>query len=79
MSIMKKIFLPKSKEKIFFMYFSIISEKCVQCESCKDDCPTQAIENFSVNQKKCIKCGDCFEICPVGAVKKHENKNFVGE
>ena len=48
----------------------INSDDCVHCESCKNDCPVQAIENFSINQNKCIQCGDCFEICPVGAIIK---------
>lgn len=47
-----------------------ISEKCIHCGACKNDCPVQAIENFFINQEKCIGCGDCHEICPVGAVEK---------
>lgn len=56
----------------------IISEKCVHCGACKNDCPVQAIKNFSINQNLCIRCGDCYEICPVGAIIRIENKHTKG-
>lgn len=50
----------------------IVSEKCVGCGLCMQDCPAK---NLSVADGKanvrgaCMECGHCFAVCPVGAVQ----------
>lgn len=55
-----------------------ITEKCVGCMACKNDCPVQAVDDSKIPckilQEKCIHCGDCYEICPVGAIIIFENE-----
>ncbi len=52
-----------------------ITDCCVQCGACMDDCPVQAIvrigRQFQV-VSSCIDCGNCAVICPVGAAVKED-------
>jgi len=48
-----------------------ISEDCVACGSCIDECPLGAIsdgEIYSIDPEKCSDCGTCVDSCPVGAI-----------
>ena len=48
-----------------------ISEDCVACGSCIDECPLGAIkegETYSIDAEKCHDCGTCVDACPVGAI-----------
>ena len=51
-----------------------ITDKCVGCETCYNECPHQAIDNsalpLKINQDWCSHCGHCYEICPSGAIVK---------
>jgi len=56
------------------MHIYKVTENCIRCGACVEDCPAQAIY-FSaklptINQQKCTHCGDCYEICPTGAIIK---------
>lgn len=46
----------------------IISEECLACGVCMDECPEDAISEdediFVIDPKKCTDCGSCAEICP---------------
>ena len=46
-----------------------ISDECVGCRGCRDECPVEAIvengEKFVVNEEACIGCGKCADICPM--------------
>ncbi|MEF8873743.1 MAG: NADH-quinone oxidoreductase subunit NuoF, partial [Candidatus Thermoplasmatota archaeon] len=51
-----------------------ITEKCVGCGTCLEECPADAItgesqEMHEIDQEVCIKCGACQEVCPVDAVE----------
>ncbi len=53
----------------------IITEECIVCNACVDDCPTEAISEgddiFLIDQDKCIECveesdeAQCVEVCPI--------------
>lgn len=50
----------------------ILSDKCVGCGLCAQDCPAM---NLAVTDGKasvqgpCMECGHCFAVCPKGAVR----------
>ena len=45
-----------------------ISEECLACGVCTDDCPAEAIsegkDKFIIDAELCTDCGNCAEICP---------------
>lgn len=56
-----------------------ISEDCIHCGRCAQDCPAYIISLESgdpaiVNQERCIACGHCEAVCPFGALH-HEALN----
>ena len=48
------------------------SEKCTGCESCIEECPSEAIkmvdEKAVVDIDACVDCGVCVDACPVEAI-----------
>lgn len=48
-----------------------ISEDCVACGACADQCPCEAIAEgdgiYVIDPEKCVDCGACADACPVGA------------
>ena len=51
---------------------TIDKQKCKGCDSCKQFCPTQAIDGkygsqHRIDSEKCIFCGQCLVNCPFGA------------
>ena len=49
-----------------------ISDECVSCGSCVDECPVDAISQgnpiYVINADTCIDCGVCVSSCPVDAI-----------
>jgi len=49
----------------------VISDTCIACGACAEDCPTEAISEgdpiYTIDAEKCIDCGLCLENCPVDA------------
>jgi ferredoxin len=47
-------------------------EKCSGCESCVEECPTEAIKMAEdiaqVDNDTCTDCGACVEACPTEAI-----------
>ena len=47
-------------------------EKCTGCESCVEECPSEAIKMVDgkavVDADACIDCGACVNACPVEAI-----------
>jgi len=49
----------------------VITDECVACGTCAEECPADAIqegEPYVINEEKCTDCGSCFEVCPVEAI-----------
>jgi ferredoxin len=49
----------------------VITEECVACGTCAEECPAEAIqegEPYVINDEKCTECGSCAEVCPVEAI-----------
>ncbi len=48
------------------------NEKCTGCESCIEECPSEAIsmvnDKAEVNIDTCVDCGVCVEACPAEAI-----------
>jgi len=49
-----------------------ITEDCVSCGTCADECPVEAIsegeDRYVIDAKKCTDCGSCAEVCPTEAI-----------
>jgi len=47
----------------------VISDACVACGACTDECPVNAILStepvYTIDESKCIDCGACAGICPI--------------
>ncbi|MCR5661828.1 MAG: 4Fe-4S binding protein [bacterium] len=50
----------------------VVTEKCLQCGSCSEVCPVEAIHGgdtqFFINPNECIDCGACMSQCPAEAI-----------
>ena len=49
-----------------------ISDECVSCGACVDECPVEAISqgdaHYEINAETCIDCGACTGACPTDAI-----------
>jgi ferredoxin len=47
-------------------------EKCTGCESCVDECPSEAISmddgKALIDADACVDCGVCVDACPTEAI-----------
>ncbi|HUT30835.1 MAG TPA: 4Fe-4S binding protein [Sedimentisphaerales bacterium] len=47
-------------------------DKCTGCESCVDECPSEAINmvdgKAQVDADTCVDCGVCVDACPAEAI-----------
>jgi ferredoxin len=47
-------------------------QKCTGCESCVEDCPSEAIkmvdEKAVIDADTCVDCGVCVDTCPAEAI-----------
>lgn len=49
-----------------------ITDKCVCCGTCIDECPVSAISEgdptYQINADECLSCGTCASVCPQEAI-----------
>ncbi|MDD2220672.1 MAG: 4Fe-4S binding protein [Clostridia bacterium] len=48
-----------------------ITDECIACGACIDECPVNAISEgdiYSINADECTGCGACADACPTGAI-----------
>jgi len=54
------------------MAAKVDKEKCTGCESCVEECPSEAItmvdEKAEINLDACVDCGACVDVCSVEAI-----------
>jgi ferredoxin len=48
-----------------------ITDDCTMCDTCRSECPEEAISEgdpkYVIDPAKCNDCETCAEVCPVGA------------
>ena len=51
-----------------------ITDACVACGSCADQCPVEAISEgggkFVIDADVCVSCGSCADQCPTEAIEE---------
>lgn len=48
-----------------------ITDECVACGTCADECPAEAIKEgdiYVIDQELCTECGTCVDACPTEAI-----------
>ncbi len=52
----------------------VISDECISCGACMDECPVEAISEddnkYKIDPELCTDCGACVEVCPVDAISE---------
>ncbi|OQC58988.1 MAG: Ferredoxin [Bacteroidetes bacterium ADurb.Bin012] len=71
---MKRYNFAKSIEKFKIMAY-VITEDCIACGTCIDECPVEAISEgdiYKIDPDMCTDCGSCAEVCPTEAIHPAE-------
>lgn len=52
----------------------VITDQCVSCGTCAENCPVEAISeganHYEIDQNTCVSCGTCVENCPSEAIEE---------
>ena len=65
------IFAEDNSNLNFNIMAYVISDDCVACGTCIDECPQGAIsegEKYSIDPELCVDCGSCASVCPSEAI-----------
>lgn len=57
----------------------VISDDCIACGTCIDECPVGAIsegDKYSINPDACTECGTCADVCPSEAIHRIIESRF---
>lgn len=50
-----------------------ITDDCIMCGACVDECPVEAIsegdDKYEIDADTCIDCGACADVCPSDAIE----------
>ena len=60
---------PKKRNKMAYK----ITDICVACGTCIDECPVGAISEgdiYKIDENACVSCGTCAGACPTGAIQE---------
>jgi NAD-dependent dihydropyrimidine dehydrogenase PreA subunit len=56
----------------------VITDNCIACGSCKDECPVEAIsegsDKYDIDPFFCMDCGACADHCPLDAIIPGDEK-----
>ena len=65
--------------KQFVKNHSIHRDKCIECGTCVEKCPADAIDlsEFTIDRKACVLCFGCINNCPAEAVHMEYNGEKV--
>jgi ferredoxin len=59
-------------ERVMYMPAKVDEQKCTGCETCVEECPSEAIsmasEKALVDVETCIDCELCVDTCPEEAI-----------
>jgi ferredoxin len=54
----------------------VITDECIACGTCIDECPVEAIsegdDKYSIDPELCTDCGACADVCPTDAIEPGE-------
>ncbi len=67
--------------KKFVKNHSIVEEKCIECGTCVEKCPADAIDlsAFKVDRDACVLCFGCINNCPAQAVHmEYSGERVIG-
>ena len=58
------------------MAANVDKEKCTGCESCVDECPSEAIkmsdQKAEIDAELCVDCGVCVDACATEAISMEQ-------
>jgi len=72
---MKKLYIFALSKLVIILNFLImayvITEDCIACGTCIDECPVNAISEgdiYKIDPDTCTDCGTCADACPTEAI-----------
>ncbi len=66
-----KLILHKRNQQKFLEMAYVITEDCIACGTCIDECPVEAISEgdiYKIDANVCTDCGTCADVCPTEAI-----------